>query len=72
MISVTEVTGFLFSATLIDGSVLTLMPGETTTIEKSKLSDAMNIAISSGRIRATELKSTSETKSKEKISGGAK
>lgn len=70
MIRVTEIKGFLFSVPLNDGSTLTLQAGEETTIKKSLISDSFAQAVNVKRIKVTEVET--ETKTKEKTSGGVK
>lgn len=68
MIKVTEVRGFIFNATLSDGSTLCLQSGGCANIAESLVSEPLKVACEKGIVTMSEV---ALTKSKEKT-GGAK
>lgn len=66
MIKISEIRGFIFSATLSDGSALCLQSGESAKIKKSLLNDSLIYAKEAGLIKIEEIVE------KENKTGGAK
>lgn len=74
MLTVKEIRGHLFSATLADGSVLCLQAGEETTIKDSLLSESVSSAVKQGLISVSNVEPEKTTKgtAKEKTGGANK
>lgn len=74
MLTVKEIRGHLFSATLADGSVLCLQAGEDTTIKDSLLSESVSSAVKQGLISVStvEPEKTVKGTAKEKTGGANK
>lgn len=75
MLTVKEIRGHLFSATLADGSVLCLQAGEETTIKDSPLSESVSSAVKQGLIsisKVVEPEKITKGTTKEKTGGANK
>lgn len=68
MTKVVVVRGFMFSATLTDGSTLCMQAGESKTIKDSLVSDSLRLAYKQGIVNITEIETKTTTKDK---TGGA-
>ena len=71
MVKVVEIRGFLFSATLTDGSNLCLQPGEETIIKDSLVSESLKLAYKNNYVSITEVESN-KTTTKNKTGGATK
>lgn len=71
MLTVKEIRGHLFSATLADGSVLCLQAGEETTIKDSLLSESVSSAVKQGLISVSSVEPEKTTKGTKEKTGGA-
>ena len=72
MYKVKEIKGFIFSATLTDGSFLTILPCEEATVKKSQISDTLEEAVKRGRVTMSEVTDTNTTAKTKEKTGGAK
>ena len=71
MVKVVEIRGFLFSATLTDGSNLCLQSGEETIIKDSLVSESLKLAYKKNYVSITEVESNKST-TKNKTGGATK
>lgn len=71
MVKVVEIRGFLFSATLTDGSNLCLQSGEETIIKDSLVSESLKLACKKNYVSITEVESNKST-TKNKTGGATK
>lgn len=69
MIKVSEIRGFIFSATLSDNSTLCLQAGESANIDESLVSEPLKVACSKGIVIMSEI---APNKTKEKTGGVSK